>query len=71
MITAGGEATFVGQMVEESLALKDKCRYVISLVSHEAAYDVHSSWYTSMLGKMSSLIHIVKMLRDSEVFTQT
>ncbi|KAJ8453876.1 hypothetical protein ONZ51_g13354 [Trametes cubensis] len=50
MITPGGEAAFVGRMVEESMQLRGKCR-----------------WFTSMLGKMSSLTDIVQSLRARKV----
>ncbi|KAH9889026.1 hypothetical protein C8Q73DRAFT_709419 [Cubamyces lactineus] len=50
MITPGGEAAFVGRMVEESIQLLGKCR-----------------WFTSMLGKMSSLTDIVQSLRAKKV----
>ncbi|KAH9847987.1 S-adenosyl-L-methionine dependent methyltransferase [Lenzites betulinus] len=50
MITPGGEAAFVGQMVAESLAVRDRCR-----------------WFTSMLGKMSSLTHLVQTFRDNKI----
>ncbi|KAF9478453.1 hypothetical protein BDN70DRAFT_933402 [Pholiota conissans] len=48
--SGGGEAGFVGRMVEESMRFKTKCK-----------------WYTSMLGKMSSILSIVKLLHDNSV----
>ncbi|CDO68174.1 hypothetical protein BN946_scf184938.g26 [Trametes cinnabarina] len=50
MITPGGEAAFVGRMVEESTEMRERCR-----------------WFTSMVGKMSSLTSIVESLRIKEI----
>lgn len=50
MVTSGGEVGFVGRIIDESLALRDRVR-----------------WYTSMLGKHSSLETLVMMLRDKGV----
>ncbi|KAI0633926.1 hypothetical protein C8Q77DRAFT_1055507 [Trametes polyzona] len=52
MITLGGEASFVKCMVDESL----------DPLVHERC-----RWFTSMLGKLSSLTHIVQALRDNKV----
>jgi 23S rRNA A1618 N6-methylase RlmF len=70
MITPGGESAFVRQMVTESLIYKTKCRYVLVLrrlcfrgTNQCADY----SWYTSMLGKLSSVADVVDSLRENVV----
>ena len=67
MIAPGGEAAFVGRMVEESLAMKDRCRRVYReyLIRQRNGPDigVYSS-ITSMLGKMTTLTHVVRLLKE-------
>ncbi|KJA14451.1 hypothetical protein HYPSUDRAFT_173409 [Hypholoma sublateritium FD-334 SS-4] len=46
----GGEAGFVGRMVEESEQFLTQCK-----------------WYTSMLGKMSSVLAIIELLRKRTI----
>ncbi|KAI0370786.1 S-adenosyl-L-methionine dependent methyltransferase [Pilatotrama ljubarskyi] len=61
MITPGGEAGFVGRMVEES----EYPKVVWGLWSR--SYRSRNRWFTSMLGKMSSLTHIVQLLRENNI----
>ncbi|KAF9228174.1 hypothetical protein BS17DRAFT_692951 [Gyrodon lividus] len=51
IITPGGEVSFVSRIFTGSLYHRTRCR----------------SWYTSMLGKMSSLPQIVDLLREHQV----
>ena len=70
MITAGGESAFVRQIVTESLIYRTKCRHV--LVSDDFIFSgangyPNRRWYTSMLGKLSSLTDVVNSLRENGV----
>ena len=70
MITAGGESAFVRQMVTESLEYKTKCRYVLvlrRLCFRDPNWRADCSWYTSMLGKLSSVTDVVDSLRENGV----
>ncbi|KZO97627.1 S-adenosyl-L-methionine dependent methyltransferase [Calocera viscosa TUFC12733] len=50
MIIAGGEISFVGQIVRESAQFGTRCR-----------------WYSSLLGKLSSVKDIVKLIRSENI----
>lgn len=67
MITKGGEAHFVGRLVEESLILRTRCRYVIHLTDCPSLRLLR--WYTSMVGKLSSVVEVVKFLQRESVCT--
>jgi hypothetical protein len=68
-ITPGGECAFVSQMVRESLEHRTHCRYevvrLLALVGNVP--NIKDSWYTSMLGRMSSVFDVVAVLRQHEV----
>lgn len=68
MITPGGEVSFVRQMVLESLRWGTRCRYTHLNNISVASADIRiRRWFTSMLGKMSSLTEIVELLRTNKV----
>ncbi|KAI9638368.1 uncharacterized protein MKK02DRAFT_22258 [Dioszegia hungarica] len=50
LITPGGEVQFVGQMIRESLQLREACQ-----------------WYTSLIGKYSSLMTLVEQLKGAKI----
>ncbi|ORY33763.1 hypothetical protein BCR39DRAFT_519100 [Naematelia encephala] len=50
LITFGGEVTFIGRMIRESLKLGERCM-----------------WYTSLIGKYSSLQPLVDLLCENQV----
>lgn len=58
MVTAGGEVAFVSRMIDESLTLQKTQR--------DGAAE-GALWYTSMLGKASSIAPLVKKLRGMDV----
>ena len=68
----GGEEGFVGQMVEESQHFQTRCKYVIILIYYYYILSIFqitilARWYTSMLGKMSSVVTIVESFRKRSV----
>jgi 23S rRNA A1618 N6-methylase RlmF len=68
----GGEEGFVGQMVEESKHFQTRCKYVIAYLKKKILpisqiTILITRWYTSMLGKMSSVVTIVENLRKHSV----
>ena len=63
----GGEEAFVSRMVEESKQFGVRCKYVLSLYHEQGLMVVFCRWYTSMLGKMSSVKTIVEMLKERSV----
>lgn len=81
MVTEGGEVQFVMRMIEESMDLKDAIRYVnvngswsseaTSLRGVPANLLWLNRWYTSMLGKRSSVDQIVAFLKEQKVQTRS
>jgi len=70
MITAGGESAFVRQIVTESLTYRAKCRCALvleALIFGGANGYLDGRWFTSMLGKLSSLTDVVNSLRENGV----
>lgn len=69
MITPGGESNFVSRMVRESVGFGIRCKYDTLVVSirDRLANEFFPRWYTSMLGKMSSLTAVVALLRQLSV----
>ena len=49
MITPGGEGAFVSKMVQESVTLGQRCRYVLSFCS---------DWYPLVCGPFSQMVHL-------------
>ena len=63
----GGEVGFVGKMLEESISFGTKCRYVF-LNSNCFLLLIRSHrWYTSMLGKLSSVEEVIRKLQERKV----
>jgi 23S rRNA A1618 N6-methylase RlmF len=68
MITEGGEARFVRTMVDESLNLRSRCRCVsLDYEDTRAGLTSCHSWFTSMLGKLSSVSEVIALLRSHSV----
>lgn len=70
MITEGGEVVFVGRMVKESLQCGERIRCVAlplrSMVILADDFGIHS-WFSSLLGKYSSVGSIVAQLKAESV----
>lgn len=66
MITPGGEAAFVCKMVHESTVLRERCRWIALSLYFWRIWRCFR-WYTSMLGKLSSLTEVVTLLRSQHV----
>jgi 23S rRNA A1618 N6-methylase RlmF len=70
MITPGGEVAFVARMIEESLALRTRCRFVLGFFSPYCCVWLTAascSWFTSLLGRLSSVGEIVGLLKEHKV----
>ena len=65
MITEGGEAGFVGRILRESIRIGIRCRW--DTLSDWVARLTRKRWYTSLLGKLSSIASIVTALRAYHV----
>jgi 23S rRNA A1618 N6-methylase RlmF len=67
LITPGGEIAFVGRMIEESLQTRQRCSHVDHLTVWQNTDDHGIRWYTSLIGKYSSLQSLVDRLRTHQV----
>ena len=68
MVTTGGEAGFVQRIIEESILVNNRCRYVSD---HARCFrictDEITRFYTSLLGKHSSISIVVESLKSQKV----
>lgn len=62
LVTEGGEVAFVGRMIRESVQL-NRAR----IASKEGGEGGLATWFTSMLGRKSSLVELVQVLKDNGI----
>ncbi|KDN42205.1 hypothetical protein K437DRAFT_295422 [Tilletiaria anomala UBC 951] len=69
MLTPGGEAAFVGKMIEESIKLHRMRQTVVAVETNKSmgAWTCRRTWYTSMLGLRKSVTEVVQKLKVHKI----
>ena len=75
VVVDGGETAFVLKIVRDSLVLKDRVRYAVPRWTRTWPPLTHESrpcrrWYTSLLGKKSSMNPVLAELKTRNVWRQ-